>query len=92
MKTLILICALGLSRPDCSIETATAVIQGPEATNLAQCGFVGQAYLASTALAGYVEDGHYLKILCTAGGGPDSPPAGHAALVAKSVGDHHPSE
>lgn len=65
MKTLILICALGTFRQDCSIEAATVVVQGPEATNLAQCGFLGQAYLADTTLAGYVEDGHYLKILCS---------------------------
>lgn len=72
MKTLILICALGTLRQDCSIETATVVVQGPEATNLAQCGFLGQAYLADTALAGYVEDGHYLKILCTSGNRPNA--------------------
>ena len=92
MKTLILICALGLARPDCSIETATVVVQGPEATSLAQCGFLGQAYFADTALAGYVEDGHYLKILCTSGGRPDNLPAGDAPLVANSIGDHHPGE
>ncbi|MGI9419370.1 MAG: hypothetical protein ACR2RA_16205 [Geminicoccaceae bacterium] len=65
MKTLILICALGTARPDCSIETAMSVIQGPEASHLAQCGFLGQAYLASTAMAGYLDGEHYLKILCS---------------------------
>jgi hypothetical protein len=92
MKTLILICALGLSRPDCSIETATIVVQGPEVTNFAQCGFLGQAYLADTALAGYVEDGHYLKILCTPGAGPGSPPARQVLLESRSIRDHHPSD
>ena len=67
MKTLILICALGTLRQDCSIETAAVVVQGPDAASLAQCGFLGQAYLADTTLAAYVEDGHYLKILCTSG-------------------------
>ncbi|MGI9450896.1 MAG: hypothetical protein ACR2QH_09730 [Geminicoccaceae bacterium] len=92
MKTLILICALGLSRPDCSIETATVVVKGPEATNLAQCGFVGQAYFADTALAGYVEDGHYLKILCTSGDRPGNPPAEHVLLESRPIHDHHPSD
>ena len=65
MKTVILICALGIARPDCSIDTAMSVIQGPDATSLASCGFVGQAYLAETAFADYVREDHYLKILCT---------------------------
>lgn len=71
MKTIILICALATLRQDCSVDTATVVVQGPDATNLAQCGFLGQAYLASTSLAAYVDDDHYLKILCTSGHRPD---------------------
>ena len=67
MKTVILICALGMARPDCSAETAVTMIQGPDAGNLAQCGFLGQAYLADTVLADYLDGEHYLKILCTAG-------------------------
>lgn len=67
MKTVILICALGIARPDCSIDTAMSVIQGPDATNLASCGFLGQAFIADTAFADYVRDDHYLKILCTSG-------------------------
>jgi hypothetical protein len=67
MKTVILICAMSLPRPECSTETAISVVQGPEAGNLAQCGFVGQAYLADTALANYLDGEHYMKILCTAG-------------------------
>lgn len=74
MKTIILICALATFRQDCSIDTATVVVQGPDATNLAQCGFLGQAYLANTALTAYVEDGHYLKILCTSGHRPGPAP------------------
>jgi hypothetical protein len=82
METLLLICAIGLSRPDCTIETATTVVQGPKSTNLAQCGFVGQAYLADTALAAYVENGYYLKILCTSGGRANS--------AQWNARDHHP--
>jgi hypothetical protein len=66
MKTLLLICALGIPRGECDVETATAVIQGPEAPSLVACGLHGQSYIAEGALAGYLEDGHYLKISCTA--------------------------
>ena len=65
MKSLILICALGLSHADCAIDTATVVIQGPEAGGPAQCGFLAQAYLAGTSIAGYLERDHYLKIACS---------------------------
>lgn len=67
MKTLILICALGMARNDCTPETSVAVLQGPDSSGLAQCGFLGQAYLADTAMANYLDGEHYLKTLCTAG-------------------------
>lgn len=67
MKTVILICAIGMARQDCSTETAMTMIQGPDAGNLASCGFLGQAYLADTVFADYLDGDHYLKILCTAG-------------------------
>ncbi len=67
MKTVILVCALGIARPDCTIDNAVSVVQGPEASHLAQCGFLGQAYLASTSMANYLDGDHYLKILCTNG-------------------------
>ena len=65
MKALILVCALGLPRGDCSIDTATAVVKGAEAGHLAECGFRGQVYPASTALADYLDGSNYLKIVCT---------------------------
>ena len=65
MDVVILICALGIAQPDCSVSTAEAVIRGPEATGPAMCGLHGQAYIASTSLAGYLADGHYLKLNCT---------------------------
>lgn len=67
MKTMILICALGMARADCTPDTSVAVMQGPDAGGLAQCGFLGQAYLADTAMANYLDGEHYMKILCTAG-------------------------
>ena len=65
MKALLLICALSTPQPDCSVETAIAVIQGPDATSLVECGLHGQAYIAEGALAGYLDGAHYLKIACT---------------------------
>jgi hypothetical protein len=66
-KTLLLICALGTPQADCSIDTAAAVIQGPDAMSLVECGFHGQAYIADGAIAGYLDGAHYLKISCTSG-------------------------
>ena len=74
MKTLVLICALGMPRADCSTTTAEAVIEGPEAASLVQCGLHGQAYIAHTAIAGYLDGEHYLKITCTSGRPLPAPP------------------
>jgi len=65
MTALLLICALGTPQADCSVDTADAVIQGPDAMSLVECGLHGQAYIAGGALAGYLDDAHYLKVSCT---------------------------
>lgn len=65
MDVLILICALGIANVDCSTDTATVVVQGPEAGGPATCALHGQAYIAGTAIAEYLRDGHYLKLACT---------------------------
>ena len=67
MKTLILICGLGIPQPDCSMATAEVVIPGPDAQSLVGCGLHGQAYIAYGAIANYLDGNHYLKISCTAG-------------------------
>ena len=67
IKTLLLICSLGVPQADCSVATAKAVIQGPDAVSLVNCGLHGQAYIADNAIAGYLDGAHYLKISCTAG-------------------------
>lgn len=87
MNTVILICALSMTRPDCSTETAISVINGPDATSLASCGFLGQAYLADTTLADYLDGEHYLKILCTSDDQLDArlPPAPNQQNVAQTV-------
>jgi hypothetical protein len=65
MTALLLICALSTAQADCSVETADAVIQGPDAMSLVECGLHGQAYIAGGALAGYLDHAHYLKVSCT---------------------------
>lgn len=64
MKSVLLFCALGTTQPDCSIDTAISVIQGPDASDRAQCEVLGEAYLANTAFASYLNSGYYLKVLC----------------------------
>lgn len=63
MKSLILICALGPSHADCTSASATVVLLGPESATPARCGFVAQASVAGTAVAGYRDD-DYLKVGC----------------------------
>jgi hypothetical protein len=66
MNVLILLCAAGLPQAECSADTADAVIQGPQVSGLATCGLHGQAYIADTVFASWLEDGgHYLKLRCT---------------------------
>ena len=64
VKTLILVCASTLGHDECSIETATAVVQGPAVTSVVTCGLHGQAFLAETALQGYLDGEHYLQLVC----------------------------
>lgn len=60
---LILVCAMATSHADCQPETALSTIRGPQVNDQSQCGFLGQATLASTALA--PRDGlEYMKIMC----------------------------
>jgi hypothetical protein len=80
MKTLLLICALGTSHADCSMDTAAAVIQGPDARSLVECGLHGQAYIAHGAIAEYLDGAHYLKITCS------SDPRRQAAVKAPTRG------
>jgi hypothetical protein len=51
IKSLVLICSLGVPQPDCSTVTAEAVILGPDAMSLVERGLHGQAYIADGAIA-----------------------------------------
>lgn len=67
MKVTILVCAVGMPQADCSVDTATAVIQGPRVESPSMCGLHGQAYIADTAIADYADEDHYIKLRCTMG-------------------------
>jgi hypothetical protein len=67
IETLLLICAVGIPQADCTAATAEAVIQGPDAMSLVECGLHGQAYIAEGAIAGYLDGAHYLKVRCSSG-------------------------
>lgn len=60
---LILICSLSTSPSECRPETAIDVVQGPKVQNQMQCGFMGQATIAGTAIAPR-EGLEYMKIVC----------------------------
>ena len=62
---LILVCSTSLAMPDCSIDTATDVVFGPDANSIFECGYSGQALIASTALGPGLGTDQYLKIVCT---------------------------
>jgi hypothetical protein len=62
---LILVCSTSFAMPDCSVDTATDVVYGPEANSIFECGYSGQALIASTALGPGLGKDQYLKIICT---------------------------
>jgi hypothetical protein len=61
---MILVCSAGIAIADCSPDTATDVTYGPEAGSVFECGFAGQALIASTALAPGLGKDQYLKVVC----------------------------
>lgn len=70
IKMLVLICAAGLSRADCQPETARVVMTGPDTESMVACMFVGQAYLAGSAIE--LGEGEYVKIQCRGEGPPST--------------------
>lgn len=63
-KVLILVCSTALTPSECQVDSAAAVINGPEAPDARICGLNGQAYLAGTALGARHED-EYVKVKCS---------------------------
>ena len=63
LKILILVCPMAVDHAACTIDTATDVIRSMRVSSAQQCGFMGQAMLAPTAL---VPDPatQYVKVMC----------------------------
>ena len=63
LKILVLICPIAIDHAQCDLTTATDVIQSMRVSSPQQCGFMGQAMLAPTALV--PEAGkQYVKVVC----------------------------
>ena len=62
-SVLILVCALSVKPSDCAPQNAVDVVYGPHVENELRCGPIGQATLASTAIAP-IEGKEYVKIVC----------------------------
>ena len=65
MKVLILLCATGMAHSDCRVDTAYAVINGPELESLMCPAMLSQAYIADTAFAQDLQNGTaFYKVKC----------------------------
>lgn len=67
MKTLLLVCAMTIPRPDCQEAAARVVIQGPDVPNEIMCGLKTQQFIAKTTIMIFdpVRSDEYLKVMCT---------------------------
>jgi hypothetical protein len=63
-KVLILLCSVQLAPQDCQRDNAVDVISGPDATNEITCAFIGQAYIADTAIGTGIRRDQYVKVQC----------------------------
>jgi len=64
ITAIILICASTISRQDCSIVTATDMIQGFDANTPIECAMNSQALIAQSALGPGLGTDQYLKVIC----------------------------
>lgn len=64
ITALVLFCSAALAIPDCTIDTANDVVQGPEVNSIYDCGFSSQAMIAQTALSPELGKDEYLKVVC----------------------------
>lgn len=62
-KILILICPMGMDHAICQEDTALDVVSAMRVRSEQQCGFLGQAMLAPTALVPDPKK-QYLKVVC----------------------------
>ena len=65
ITAIILICASTIGRQDCSVDTATDMIQGFNANTPIECAMNSQALIAQSALGPGLGNDQYLKVVCT---------------------------
>lgn len=63
LKVLLLICPMSMDHAACNQETALDVVRAMKVATPQQCGFMGQAMLAPTALVPDPKT-QYLKVMC----------------------------
>jgi hypothetical protein len=64
ITAVVLVCAATLRIPDCTVDTATDVIQGLDANTPIECLMNSQALVSQSALAPLLKHGQYLKVVC----------------------------
>jgi hypothetical protein len=64
ITAIILICASNIARQDCSVDTATDMIQGFDANTPIECAMNSQALIAQSALGPGLGNDQYLKVVC----------------------------
>lgn len=63
LKILVLICPMAVDHAQCNRETAVDVVRSVRVSTPQQCGFTGQAMLATTTLVPDPSK-QYVKIVC----------------------------
>jgi hypothetical protein len=63
LKILVLICPMSLDHTACTKDTALDIVRAMPVASPSQCGFMGQAMLAPTALVPDPSK-QYVKIMC----------------------------
>uniref|UniRef100_UPI00232D6A15 hypothetical protein n=1 Tax=Candidatus Phyllobacterium onerii TaxID=3020828 RepID=UPI00232D6A15 len=63
LQVIVLICAAGISPPECQSDTALDVIYGPHVNSAMMCGMQGQSLVARSVILGRSSD-EYMKIRC----------------------------
>jgi hypothetical protein len=64
ITAIILICSATLAISDCTIETATDMMQGLDANTPIECAMSSQALIAQSALRHGLDEGQYFKVVC----------------------------
>jgi hypothetical protein len=64
ITALILICSAGLPKSECTIDTATDMLEGLKANTPIECLMSSEALIAQSALGPGLGKDQYLKVIC----------------------------